>query len=163
MRQLQPRDNRLIYRLETREAEHFRQLLGHFPFTPPVCASVSRTDSRDEVCEREQLLNESLAEHRLQLRQLARELSGPEHLMELKSCWRLSVTPEQREFLLQVMNDIRVGCWEALGQPEPLPVMRPGLDAREYALISLMHLAGAFEHHLLEAPGEGVEPGCCGT
>ncbi len=158
MRQLRPRDNRLLYRLEAREAVHLKQLLAHFPFTPPPPSEVTKTDSRAEVQEREELLAESLREHRRQLKRLAHALTGPEHLMELKSCWRLALSPAEREFLLQILNDIRVGCWEGLGRPEPLPCLKGGLEPREYALISLMHIAGAFEHHLLEAaePDGGI-------
>jgi len=157
MKQLRPNQGQLRFRLEPMEGLQFKQLLANFPFTPPLPAVVSKTDSRDEVSEREQLLQESLAEHRTELRRLAQVLTGPGHLEELKSCWRLTLQPSDRELLLQILNDIRVGCWQALGSPEPLPPLKSGVAPREYALQALMHLAGAFEHHLLEPPGAGPE------
>lgn len=157
MRQLQPQDNQLRYRLEPVEGAHLRQLLAHYPFTVPEPTQASKTDECPGACEREQLLAESLAEHREELHRMAQTLGDAQHLVEMKSCWRLTLTAAEREVLLQIMNDIRVGAWQTLGCPDPLPVLKPGIPPREYSLMALMHVAGAFEHHLLEPPGEGPD------
>jgi len=154
MKQLRFRENLFRFRLERVEALQLKQLLANFPFTPPVPARISKTDSRDEAWEREQLLQESLAEHRAELRRQARALTGPGHLMELKTCWRLTLLPEERELLLQILNDIRVGCWQALERPAELRVPNPTKYPRQYALMALLHLAGGFEHHLIAPPGQ---------
>ncbi len=35
------------------------------------------------------------------------------------SGWILRLTPEDREFLLQALNELRLGAWEQLGRPDP--------------------------------------------
>jgi hypothetical protein len=35
------------------------------------------------------------------------------------SGWILRLTPEDREFLLQALNELRLGAWEQLGRPNP--------------------------------------------
>jgi hypothetical protein len=64
---------------------------------------------------------------------------------------RFSLTGEQMEWLLRVLNEIRVGSWVRLGRPE-LDVARmihpAGAQAR---LVSAMELCGYFQSNLLEA------------
>jgi hypothetical protein len=51
--------------------------------------------------------------------------------------------------LLQILNDIRVGCWNALGQREQLELKTEKLTAKELRNFGLMNIAGYFEHSLL--------------
>jgi len=63
--------------------------------------------------------------------------------------WRLALDAATRETLLQILNDIRVGCWHALGEPETLDVFTPKTVA-EISLQNWMDLAGFFEQSLIE-------------
>jgi hypothetical protein len=64
---------------------------------------------------------------------------------------RLVLTGEQLEWLLQVLNDIRVGSWLRLGcpdleKPAPMPMSRASARA-----LQAMHISGQFQIALLEA------------
>ena len=92
--------------------------------------------------EREKLLNESLAEHRAELKNLAANL-----LTQLKSgekACSLTLGPEEHEIMLQILNDIRVGCWHVLGEPEELEPETIPESEREQVFYDVMNLAGYF-------------------
>lgn len=139
------------YLLEEKEVLLLKSLLENFPFAGPGPATISRTDQHPAARERETLLNESLAEHRRELRKLAGHLAGPEQFQRQGRGQVLKISFDEREALLQILNDIRVGCWHALGQPETLEPPPDPLSAPDQANYSLMNIAGYFEYHLLVA------------
>ena len=125
-----------------------RGLLLKFPFAPLGPTQASKCDDQSGAGEREKLLHESLAEHRRELKRLAQELLSDEKWQSATAGAVLTLSSETREVLLQILNDIRVGCWRALGEPADLeepPASRRGLGHR-----TLMDLAGYFEMNLLE-------------
>ena len=65
------------YQLNQREGDCLRSLLRQFPITANVQAKISKTDADPKSVEREKLLNESLAEHRKELRKQAMNLLAP--------------------------------------------------------------------------------------
>lgn len=137
------------YILNHAEADLLRDLLTRFPQADDFPAQISRTDKDPKAAGRERLLNESLAEHRRELQRQAMKLLADDRLRRRDKSHLLKLSGEDREILLQILNDIRVGCWRALGQPETLDFQPSGLSARELAQHSLMNLAGYFEHHLI--------------
>jgi hypothetical protein len=66
-----------------------------------------------------------------------------------KKRFLLTLTAEDREIMLQILNDIRVGCWHELGKPESLELQKLDCSAKELRFHSFMNLAGYFEHHLI--------------
>lgn len=137
------------YELNRQEALCLRSLIQQFPLTPATAARITRTESGDNVDEREKMLNESLAEHRAELGRTARSFLTAGQLTACQDGWRLRLNVAEREILLQLLNDIRVGAWRALGELEsleaiPVPAPNAGPNFR-----ALMHLAGFFEFELL--------------
>lgn len=137
------------YVLNHAEADLLRDLLTRFPLTNDFPAQMSKTDKDPKAAGRERLLNESLAEHRQELRRQAMKLLADEKLSRREKSHLLKLSGEDREILLQILNDVRMGTWRALGQPETLDFQPSGLSAYELSQHSLMNLAGYFEHHLI--------------
>jgi hypothetical protein len=137
------------YQLTQSEAMCLRRLIGEFPLTPATAARVTRTESGRKAAEREQLLNESLAEHRADLKRRAANLLGSGNFKMRQNGWRLHLDPEERELLLQLLNDIRVGSWQALGEPEDLELKSSSRSEKEMGFHTLLQLAGFFEFKLL--------------
>ena len=137
------------YQLNQSEAMCLRQLISGFPLTPATAARATRTESGRKAADREQLLNESLAEHRADLKQQARRLLAAGNFQMRQNGWRLRLDSEEREILLQLLNDIRVGSWQALGEPEDLELKSSSLSEKELSFHTLMQLAGFFEFQLL--------------
>jgi hypothetical protein len=137
------------YRLDQKEADALRFLVDEFPLTPISPARISRADSSHDAIEREKLLNESLVEHRKELKRQARDLAGPEKFKASKKNLVFRINNAEREVLLQILNDIRIESWRILGEPENLEMDILKLSNQKLRYHHFMHLAGYFEHHFL--------------
>jgi len=135
------------YQLTPPEAALLEGLLKQFPFTALTPVTISRTDRSQASGERAKLLNESLAEHRRELQKLARLLLSPDKFQSQAKGVLMTLTAAEREGLLLVLNDIRVGCWQALG--EPADIHAPPANEQHRGYQGLMDLTGYFESQLL--------------
>ena len=98
------------YALNQNEFDLLGRLLKQFPYTESVPAKISKTDKDSKSVEREKLLNESMAEHRKELKRQAVNLLTGNKLKKSERRHLLKLTAEDREIMLQILNDIRVGC-----------------------------------------------------
>lgn len=139
------------YHLNQKEADILTGLLREFPFTDQGPARISRAqDSPDSQTEdRGKLLNESLAAHREELTAFARALLEPNHWKKSGAGQTLTLEAAARELLLQILNDVRLGCWHALGEPDSIEAPPPPASASAAAFRNLMDVAGYFEWNLL--------------
>ncbi len=144
------------YHLTNPELNCLRSILSQFPVTATAPARISKTEHDPQTVDREKLLNESLAEHSEMLKQKAKDLIGPDKLKAQGKNWRLCLSSVEREMFLQILNDIRVGCWRTLGEPENLEEKILNATEREQVFHNIMNLAGYFEHHLLHDPSAGT-------
>jgi hypothetical protein len=142
------------YQLSRAEAQTLRSLIKLFPTTANVAVRITHTDTDPKAAEREKLLNDSLAEHREELQRRAQHLIDGDRLKLLGDRYVLNLGLDDREILLQILNDIRVAAWRALGQPEDLDPP-PNPSESERAHHSLMNLAGYFECTLLNLDETG--------
>ena len=149
MKLVKSKDGVWQYRLDQIEINLLTTVLKKFPFTYLQPVKISRTDKDPKAKEREKLLNESLAQHRKELKKAAGNILDDGKIKHQKEVWMLTLSSEDREMLLQILNDVRVGCWNALGQPQELEPDTPDLTAREIANYGLLNLAGYFECGLL--------------
>jgi len=154
MNLLKHSDNEWKYSLEPKEGMLLRVLVREFAQTAATAAKITRKSADAKSAERERLLNESLAKNRQELKEQAGKLLAAK-LKPGKDGWRLSLSPEEREVLLQLINDIRVESWHALGEPEDLEAMPAHPSEANLRQHHLMHLAGYFEWKLLGAPVDG--------
>ncbi len=78
-------------------------------------------------------------------------LNQATRLQETDGAHRLTLSSPQMEWLLQVLNDIRVGSWLILGEPDEKkgkPIELNDANARYYAA---MEFCGLFQMTLLDA------------
>ncbi len=132
--------------LPSREKELLWQLLRLYPRIPSNYQKLSRGAALDASSQH--LLEESLAEIRAQnQRALQALLDDPRRVKPHQGGWRLKLSSGDVEWLLQVLNDIRVGSWIQLGSPEtPLHVLKAETAPQVWA----MEMAGSFQMRLLE-------------
>ena len=154
MKLVQSSPERWQFQLNQNEADLLLGLVRKFPFTEMEPVRASKTDRTPKAVEREKLLNESLAEHRKALQRLATNLLGEEKWKTSDAGRLLTLDAEAREILLQILNDIRIGCWHALGEPENLDSPPDQSSLKDFACRHLMDLAGHFEMALLEPDEE---------
>lgn len=149
MRLIKQTDETWQYHLYQNEADILKGLIKKFPFTEAGTTEITREEKDDKTREREKLLAESLIEHRNELKKLAADLLEASRWKRAEKGQTLTLSTHSREILLQILNDIRVGCWHALGAPDPLEGATT--SKAELALRNLMDLAGYFEMGLLNS------------
>lgn len=138
-------DDRLRIELAPREKELLFYLLRLYPQIPAGYQPLSKAPGAEQSSQR--LLNEALEEARSGNKQALQSLADPKRWQQSGGHWCLTLGDGELEWLLQVLNDVRVGCWIHLGSPE-LPLK--SLDAQNAADVWAMELAGSFQMNLLE-------------
>jgi hypothetical protein len=140
---------KLVFDLGQRESQMLLRLLGLYPCVPAAHHVLSRAGRLPDAAASQQLLDEALAEQRVQnKKQLQALLADSRRLEHTESGARLSLTPGEAEWLMQVLNDIRVGSWIELGSPDGKPVELVPAKAPHFLA---MERAGYFQMQLLEA------------
>ncbi len=149
MKLLENRADALLFRLGRRELGLFLYVLQDYPakrVKPPKLTNIEQTGSMKAA---QMLLKESIAEHRRENARLLREfLESGKQIELVGNVFHLTVRREQVEWLLQVLNDLRVGSWERLGCPGPEESKVTEENARDHLMLDV---AGAFQSALLGA------------
>ena len=139
----------LLFQLGRREGSLLLQVLKLYPRVPPAHQPLSKSGRLPDQEENQQLLDEALAEQRAaNKKQLQTLLADPRRFQRTDAGFRLSLSRAEAEWVLQVLNDIRVGSWIILGSPEG---EIGGLDAGTASDFGAMEMAGYFEAELLKA------------
>ena len=154
MRLVRATKTRLYFHLGRREERLLRQVLKLYPRVPSAHHALSKSDWLPNREANQRLLDEALAEQRAECKQqIAALLADPRRLAHTETGGRLSLSPAEVEWVLQVLNDIRVGSWIILGAPEQ---RLPELNETTAPNFLAMEMAGYFQAQLLEAlHGEG--------
>ena len=136
---------RLEFHLGKREKDSLEAILGLYPCLPPAYQPLSRTAEVPEA--NQALLNEALAELRTENRRKVQSLlRSNKRLAPDPSGWRLVLSRAEFEWLLQVLNDVRLGNWVLLGSPgEHIEVV----DEKTVPHVWAMDVAGHFQMSFL--------------
>jgi hypothetical protein len=144
-------NNSLAFRLTRAEKQAFTHLLELYPLVPASHQRLTKGVQEKAVEEGQQLLDEALAAQRAaNRRQIDDWLKLPERFKAAKSGFSFTLMRSDVEWLLQVLNDIRVGSWLLLGSPdEPLDPEEVPKDLT--GLWAAMEITGLFQMRLLHA------------
>lgn len=148
MKLLEARPDAFLFVLGRREMALFINALHSFPVTrrkPPAVTSQGAPPNDSA----QSLLEESLAEHKRENAAALRKfLEAPGHIQLEGTTMHLTIPRESVEWLLQVLNDLRVGSWELLGCPKPDDVNVTEENVLHYMV---METCGMFQMALLGA------------
>jgi hypothetical protein len=140
---------RLLFHLGRREERLLREILKLYPRVPSAHHVLTKSDRFPARAADQRLLDEALAEQRAECKQqVAALLDSPRWFGPSKTGARLSLKHAEVEWVLQVLNDIRVGSWIILGSPDEKLVELNAATAPHYWA---MEMAGHFQAQLLEA------------
>lgn len=140
-----------LFQLGKREKHLLLQVLRLYPRIPPATFRLSKTGKLPDAEANQHLLDESLAEQREQNRKILEAfLTDSRRFVDIESGSRLALSPSELEWLLQILNDVRVGSWLILGAPE---------QGMEFKLLNektapdfwAMEMSGQFQMRFLEA------------
>jgi hypothetical protein len=144
-------NDKLLFHLGKREKHLLVQVLKLYPRIPSGHQSLSKARNIRDREANQSLLDDALAEQRAESKkQLQAFLADPRRFAEDQTGCRLSLCNSEPEWLLQVLNDIRVGSWLSLGSPEP-PLAIKTLNERTAPDFWAMEMAGHFQMQLLQA------------
>jgi hypothetical protein len=133
------------FEFNLREKQLFFKVLSLYPLVPAAHHRLARHRASAGY-ENQKLLEESLASHREEARQLVKTLiHNPKNFPAFGSGYRWLAARADMEWVLRVLNEVRVGSWLALGSPDlqrsknvaPTPETEPHYWA--------MDIAGGFE------------------
>jgi hypothetical protein len=146
------------FQIERREKLLLFQVLRLYPRVPVAHHRLSRTEARPDD---QELLESALAAQRREhKKQVLAMLKAKSRFRENKQGYRFSLKPAQMEWLLQVLNDVRVGSWLALGSPDGLAEAFAAMTEKTAPHFYAMEVAGFFQMTLLAAMNGGE--GCGG-
>jgi len=146
---LSRQEQQLVFVLTRREQAQLLNVLQLYPRIPPAHYRLSKSGRLPEPEESQKLLDEALAEVRASNRKtLQAFLSEPTRFTASAKTLQFTLSETEAEWLLQVLNDVRVGSWVSAGSPENFLA---ALNEKTTADIWAMEIAGYFEAHLLDA------------
>jgi len=126
-------------------------LLELYPQIPPGHFQLSKAGEVPDPEANQRLLDEALAEQRTASKnQLHALLSDAERCQETQTGFRLRLSEGEVEWLLQVLNDIRIGSWIRLGSPQAKLEMAR-LKAETMPFFLAMEMAGTVQMALVSA------------
>jgi hypothetical protein len=152
MKFIRARREQLVFEMSRQEKGLLFEILQLYPLVSPAQYRLSKTARAGRLNDHQQLLEESLAaqqeENRKNVRTLLRKRgrfqTAPAGLL-------LKITRSETEWLLQVLNDVRVGSWIALGSPDTEAGEEIPMNEKTAPHIYSMEVAGAFEMVFLDA------------
>jgi len=140
-----------LFQFGKREKHLLTQVLRLYPRIPPATFRLSKSGKLPDAEANQRLLDESLAEQREHNRKtLHAFLTDSRRFTDFESGSRLSLSPSELEWLLQILNDVRVGSWIILGAPEQ-GIEFKILNEKNAADFWAMEMSGQFQMRFLEA------------
>ena len=142
----------------TQEKDLLLALLPQYPKLPADYHQTRQASDTDD--EAKKLLEDALADHRQKTRAATQSfLEDKASFQPAGENWTLTLTHSETEWLLQVLNDLRVGSWIALGSPtqdeEGSYLDLENITPENLNDLWTMEICGALQHELLcELHGE---------
>jgi hypothetical protein len=142
-----------------KEKELLLHVLDLYPLVPETHHRLSRGGQLSNPEENQHLLDEALKVQRLaNKKQVLALLSEPNRFVACATGLRVGFTRGETEWLLQVLNDVRIGSWIALGSPGYEEEERHWHDQKSFRHLMAMEIAGGFESYLLQALSGDLPP-----
>ena len=142
----------LIFHINKREKQWLLNTLKMYPILDASYHQFSKGKESVNQAEQKLLEEEMAAQRKDHKKKLDQFLDGEQRfLLESPDTFRFTITPEQSEWLLQVLNEVRVGSWVRLGRPEMEAARKLVLKKDKAIYFAAMEMSGYFQMALLEA------------
>lgn len=152
MRLIQSDDARFVFQISKREKRLLFEVLKLYPLIPPAHHRVNRSGKGAAFKSSQKLLDEALAEQRQENKKHLLEMLNEEsRFVESQHGCSFSLSRPEADWVLQVLNDVRVGSWLLLGEPDETKGKSVELTAENARYVWAMDLSAHFESVLLDA------------
>ncbi len=149
MKLLRATEQERVYAVRPSELQMLLVVLGCYPALTRSRA-ISKSGDSEQLGDAQKLLDEAMSERRQTMRQeLDTWLKLPERFQQAGNHFEWRVENDHREWLLQIINDVRVGSWVELGSPDDFDAAEQQVDEESARHLALMELAGMFQSVLL--------------
>ena len=148
-----------VFAFNERERDFLLTVLKAYPAIPHDYQPLSRESAERLSPEDQELLREALLEHHAGSQaKVRRWLKGGARFRQVEDHWRFSLAKTDFSWMMQVLNDVRVGHWLQLGSPDdvhnPIELLQ-----KDPAAFFHMEAAGMFQIQFLEAiQRQDIEP-----
>jgi hypothetical protein len=152
VKHIRTKRGKFVFAISPQEKSLLDEVLRLYPLVSASHHRLSRKSNVVQPKDHQRLREESLAAQREENRknvQAMLEQAG--HFQAAADGMQLTVSGAEIEWLLQVLNDVRVGSWIALGSPDPEQDKKIVFDKKMLPHFRMMELAGAFETVFLDA------------
>jgi hypothetical protein len=141
-----------VFQISQREKDWLLATLKLYPLLEAGDHQISRNKKIAAQAE-QQLLEDSMAQQRQEhRRKLDQFLAASRRFVpESRDQYRFIVTAEQCEWLLQILNDVRVGSWVKLGRPEMEHAPKLAVTPGQARYLAAIEMSGYFQMVLLDA------------
>ncbi len=141
-----------IFRVGKREKRLLEEVLQLYPMLSGSYGEISSGPDDGKLGDAQKLLEQALAEqHRANRQELESLLREPTWLKEKAGMHQLTLSLSRMEWLLQILNNIRVGCWVALGAPQDTALHLKDLNEKTIRYFVSMEGTAYFQSVLLKA------------
>jgi hypothetical protein len=138
----------LSFQLSQAEKRFLLDLLRHYPLVSPAHQRLSKTVPEAD----QKLLQEALTAQQTENQKLLQALlEDPNRFRPQENQFQFSLSRPQVEWLLQVLNDIRIGSWLLLGSPDDQVRNRIELNEKTAPYLLALEISGKFQTDLLRA------------
>ena len=142
-------NDQFVFQLGRREKQVLFELLKRYPCIPPAHQRLHSSTQLPDASQR--LLDEALAQQRAaNKKQVQNWISDSRRFEQTETGCRVILSASEVEWLLQVLNDVRVGSWILLGAPDE-KLEDALLNERTAPDFLAMEMAGHFQMQMLEA------------
>lgn len=144
-------DRIFVFQMSRQERDCLLAVLESYPMLDAYIQPISKKGGVNP--ESQVLLEEAMKELRVERNRKLREFvkDKPRIKREVTGKFRLTVGSEDREWLLQILNEIRVACWIRLGRPDTHDLSEVEMTPEALRTRTTMDLCGYFQAELLEA------------
>lgn len=168
MRLVERDQNQLTFELNERQKLLLERILLDYPVAEHGHHAISKSSESVELPDHQELLEEALAENRAEMKRRVRNfLRDPRRFVRSDAGWRVSILARQFDWLLQVLNEIRIGSWHRLNCPETEDFELMKDDPEAFVRMSitgqlqqnlLLALNGELDDEAIEETGEAEAP-----
>jgi hypothetical protein len=152
MKLLRTHKGNLLFEISPREKDLLLHVLQLYPLVPATHHRLTKGGQIPDQAANQHLLEESLKTQRTEnQRHLKAMLREPERFTPCKTGFHATFARAEIEWLLQVLNDVRIGSWIALGSPDEAGRKTKPRNKEAAIQTAIMELAGGFEMLFLEA------------
>ncbi|MDA7645724.1 hypothetical protein N8642_05120 [bacterium] len=140
--------------LSESETIFIKEILSAYPLVPNESRELTRSADTSDLEEDTELLRTSLADlTRGHQKKLQAWVNAPETFREVENRYLFRITNDNRDWFLQILNDLRIGSWQQLDCPSQEELQELTASQEVIRPLWTMELAGLLQSFLLNSPG----------